>query len=150
MEKRINGKRFNTETARKLAEWGNNADDENQVIESLYRKKSGEFFLHCRGGALVPYLDSLDAQEGTIKPLTSALAKKWVKNRLTPEAYERIFFTDGEDEDIETEMISAPIAKYLKVEMDITRKATGETISEFLSRAIKMLLETTKKDSIGQ
>lgn len=54
MKKIINGKKYDTETAKEVAckAWYYYGDL-NFVIEKLYKKKTGEFFLYAAGGATV-------------------------------------------------------------------------------------------------
>ena len=66
MKKTIAGKRYDTETATKMAKWKE---------EILYRKNTGEFFLH---------------KNDKIEPLAYQAAQKWAE-RLTEEEYESIF-----------------------------------------------------------
>lgn len=53
----INGKRYNTKTAKKVACYSNGYPytDFGYFCETLYRKKTGEFFLHEDGGAFTKY-----------------------------------------------------------------------------------------------
>lgn len=57
MKKIINGKKYDTETAREVAckAWGYYGDL-NFVFETLYKKKTGEFFLYGEGGANTSYV----------------------------------------------------------------------------------------------
>lgn len=56
MDKIINGKRYNTETAKFVGkrEYGNFGDF-GRISEELYQKKTGELFLHCQGGPETGY-----------------------------------------------------------------------------------------------
>lgn len=50
----INNKIYNTRTAKLIGEWrvkGDSTDDPQFTQETLYRKKTGEYFLFCEGGA---------------------------------------------------------------------------------------------------
>lgn len=51
MKKIIDGKMYNTETAKECGTWDNCEYGFNRVEETLYRKKTGEFFIHGEGGA---------------------------------------------------------------------------------------------------
>ena len=48
MKKIIKGKVYDTDTARELASWANGGNwrDFSHLEETLYRKKTGEYFLH--------------------------------------------------------------------------------------------------------
>lgn len=67
MNKLIRGKRYNTETARRVGAHG---------AEELYTKRSGEFFL---------------AMQDEIRPITPEEAAEWGEKYLSPEEYKEIF-----------------------------------------------------------
>lgn len=96
MKKIINGKVYDTSTAEELGNWTNGAStsDFAYVEETLYRKKTGEYFLHGVGGANTCYCsrygDSWGAGEA-IKPLKYESAQKWAEERLDGDGYEKIF-----------------------------------------------------------
>jgi hypothetical protein len=54
MIKIIDGKRYSTNTAEKVAYWNNGLpeSDFNECEEDLYRTKNGNYFLHGRGHAM--------------------------------------------------------------------------------------------------
>ena len=96
MTKIINGRKYSTDTATLLAYWENMdyAFDYNWVSESLYRKRTGEFFLFCRGGAGTRYADCWDDKtrsEGTyFRPLDYQEAFNWASEKLSGEKVEEI------------------------------------------------------------
>lgn len=104
MKKIIAGKVYDTETAKELAYWENMADvrDFHQFSERLYRKKTGEFFLHGEGGPLTQYAQTVGTNSWSggerIMPLTFAEARKWAEDHLDGEEYEEIFGAVTEDE----------------------------------------------------
>ena len=57
MKKIINGKKYDTDTAQELASWDNGGGwrDFHHCEETLYRKKTGEFFLFGEGGPMTKY-----------------------------------------------------------------------------------------------
>ena len=56
MKKIINGKLYDTSTAHLVGEWDNQLyGNPDYAAESLYRKRTGEFFLHGEGGARSRY-----------------------------------------------------------------------------------------------
>ena len=96
MKRCINGKVYDTSTASCVGTWEVNADDRlNHCAESLYRKRTGEFFLHGEGGSRSKYARSLgnDRWGGgeQIIPLTYEAAVRWAETHLTAEAYDAIF-----------------------------------------------------------
>lgn len=56
-EVRIDGKRYNINTAEFIASWDNDLPymDFGYLKETLYRKRTGEFFLYGEGGARTKY-----------------------------------------------------------------------------------------------
>lgn len=92
----INGKSYNTQTAVAIAarEAGVYITDFNYLKETLYRKKTGEFFLAGKGGAMTRYSHSYSDNSwgggSKIIPLDYYEAKGWVE-RYAPESYEELF-----------------------------------------------------------
>jgi len=103
MKKIIGGKVYDTATAKKMASWSNMADvrDFHQFSETLYRKKTGEFFLHGEGGPLTQYAQTVGTNSWRggerIMPMTFAEAKAWAEEHLDGEEYEAIFGAVTED-----------------------------------------------------
>ena len=97
MKKIINGKLYDTATAKAVANWWNGYSmrDFNFCEETLYKKKTGEFFLHGNGGALSPYTKSCGqncwsgAEE--IIPMTIDEAKEWAEEHIDADEYIEIF-----------------------------------------------------------
>ena len=96
MRRIINGKAYDTSTATKLAVHDNGLlpNDFDYIEESLYRKRTGEFFLCGEGGARTKYgKDSGPSSRvggAVILPVTEAEARKWVES-FANEQYEEIF-----------------------------------------------------------
>ena len=96
MKKIINGRRYDTDTAKILGSAGySHPGDFNYWRETLYVKKTGEFFLHGFGGPLSKYARSIALNEWTggeeIIPLSLEEAQKWTEENLEAEEYEEIF-----------------------------------------------------------
>ena len=101
MKKIINGKTYNTETAQKVGYWYNSYSyvDFNYCEETLYQKRTGEFFLHGVSGANGAYAKSVGnarCSGANIVPLTESKAKKWAETHLDADEYIAIF---GEPEE---------------------------------------------------
>lgn len=113
MKKVINGRRYDTSTAQKIGEFdsGHFATDFEFFEESLYRKKTGEFFLHGSGGAFSKYSHALGNNSrgggSAIVPLTEDEARAWVEERLDLETYEELF---GEVEEEQAERFGVSLA----------------------------------------
>ena len=87
MKKIINGRKYDTETAKEIACWNNGylCSDFNYCKETLYLKKTGEYFLYGEGGALTQYSRSVFGGSiggSRIIPLTEESAKEWAMEHL--------------------------------------------------------------------
>lgn len=105
MRKIIRKKVYDTETARRVgSEWDNgySVSDFGYCAEQLYRKKTGEYFLHGEGGAQSKYARSCGRTAWcggeAIIPLTYEAAREWAEEHLETEEYEAEFGTPDEDE----------------------------------------------------
>lgn len=93
MKKIINGKMYNTETAKEVATWSNsyNFGDFNYCEETLYKKKTGEYFLYGMGGALSKYARSCGSNGSSggseFVPLSENEAKEWMERYADAEDY---------------------------------------------------------------
>lgn len=137
MKKVIKAKLYNTETAVRVGAWDNGryTNDFEYCSEDLYRKKSGEFFLHGEGGALSLYASRCGDGTGygeTIIPMTYSEAQAWAEKRLIGEEYEAIFGEVQEDDNTVKICISMTAAE---AEI-IKRRAAqdGMTVSQYIVR----------------
>ena len=93
MKKIIDGKLYNTETARKLGEYENMSDVRSHAYcyEALYRKKTGEYFLFGEGGPASTYGKPVGQNEWRgnwdIRPQTEESAKRWSEDYLDADEY---------------------------------------------------------------
>lgn len=103
MKKIIKNKLYDTERAQLLGEYAPNPDqsDFSYFVETLYRKKTGEFFLHGEGSAASKYARSCGQNERCggekIVPLTYAEAQAWAEEHLDGDDYIAIFGEPEED-----------------------------------------------------
>lgn len=96
MKKIINKKLYDTETAKMIASWSNDLgkSDFRGYEESLYLKKTGEFFLYGEGGGLSPYAERLGSGWGygkKITPLTEEEAREWAEKHMSADEYLKIW-----------------------------------------------------------
>lgn len=96
MKKIINRRKYDTDTATEIATYNNGKSytDFGYIIESLYRKKNGEFFLAGESGAFMRYAhvcaDNSVCGGSGIVPLSVDEAKDWVEN-FANSKFEEIF-----------------------------------------------------------
>lgn len=102
MKKIINGRRYDTETAQQVAEYQHSYQTEfDYFVETLYRKKGGEFFLHGYGHAASPYCEWVDSSTRSagerLMPMSYSEAQEWAEKHLDADEYEAIFGEVEED-----------------------------------------------------
>ena len=98
MNKVIKGKRYDTEKAQEIGYITGDVKYTNDLYyfwrETLYQKRTGEFFLYCKRIAGSKYAncceDSSDYDE-QIKPISFDEAKEWGEKNLTADEYEKVF-----------------------------------------------------------
>lgn len=137
MKRIINGKVYDTDKAELIA----TADHENikhgytkdapHETQSLYRKKTGEFFLYAPNGST--QMQNIRQHEykhsGGFFPLTYEETKIWAERELTAEKWEEIF-GDPEDNGTIRTTISTTTA-----EMEIIKRnaaQAGMTVSAYI------------------
>ena len=103
MKKIINGKLYSTETAESLGEYATNLSrrDFHYYEETLYRKRTGEFFLYGCGGPASRYaVPSYGGYTGgeSILPMSYEAARTWAEGHLCADEYEEIFGEVVEDD----------------------------------------------------
>lgn len=104
MKKIITGKVYDTNTAKELASWENTPDvrDFSRFVETLYQKRTGEFFIHGVGGPSSRYAVSagLNCWSGGEKiiPMSYDAARDWAEDHLDADDYEAIFGEVSEDD----------------------------------------------------
>lgn len=87
MRKIINGKMYNTDTAEEICHFSSGQyGDFGYIRETLYKKKTGEFFLESYGGNLTSYQG-----ETVIEPITEGEAKDFVERNGDVEKYIELF-----------------------------------------------------------
>lgn len=98
MKKIINGRKYDTETAKEIYYFDNGyckVSDFKWYRETLYQKKTGEYFLHGEGNGLSPYKEYVPncgyGRGEKIIPLSENGAKKWAEKNCDGDDYEDIF-----------------------------------------------------------
>ena len=138
MKKIINGKLYNTDTAKRLGVYANGGSwrDFSHLEEALYQKKTGEYFLHGEGGAMTIYAtpEGNNSWSGgsRIMPMTYDEAKEWAEKHLEADEYEAIFGEIVEDDGTGKTVVSISVsaAKWEKAKREAAKKGMG--ISEYI------------------
>lgn len=141
MRKIINNKVYDTDTATRigLADNGHEYNDLAYSGETLYRKRTGEYFLHGEGGPMTIYAVSTGNNNWRggerITPISYAAARQWAEDHLSAEAYEAEFGAVTEDDSQVTITLS------LRADtVDALRRAAakaGQSISAYAERLLR-------------
>lgn len=138
MKKIINGKKYDTATAEKLGFFDNNELGFSSVEESLYRKRTGEFFLLGEGGPMSKYAVSTGGGNwagGTaIIPLSWEAARAWAEEHLDAAAYEGIFGEVTEDDSKTVMSVRISASALEKAKRGASK--SGSTLSALVEAAI--------------
>lgn len=128
MKKHFSNKLYDTSTATLVGSSSNRlpASDFTWMRESLYRKRTGEYFLYGEGGPMTRYAkrgagaDSGFGEE--IIPLTLDAAQKWAESHLEPDEYKKEFSPSDEDEGNTLTSFSFPASIINKIRMEAARR----------------------------
>ena len=140
MKKVIKGKKYDTETATVLGCFHKGAKGElNYIREELFKKKTGEYFLYCKGGASTKY--SVLVQNNTwsgsekIIPLEFSDAQAWAEQNLKDDEYKSIFGEVTEDD--ESKVLTARVSASTLAKLQRHQSISGETIGTIVEKAIE-------------
>lgn len=138
MKKIISGKKYDTTTAQKLGFFDNNELGFSSVEETLYRKRTGEFFLLGEGGPMSKYAVITGGGNwagGTaIIPLSWEAARAWAEEHLDSAAYEGIFGEVSEDDSKTVMSVRISSAALEKAKREASK--SGSTLSALVEAAI--------------
>lgn len=139
MKKIIDGKRYDTEKAKAIgSDSFSNRRDFNFWEETLYQKRTGEFFLHGEGGAASKYAESAGQNEwiggSKLIPLSFDKAKKWAEDHLDADTYESVFgeIEESTNRTIVTFSLPTDAIEILKRMASRTGKNQSDIIAELL------------------
>lgn len=144
MKKIIGGKLYDTETAREVAEWDNGlgSSDFHLMEETLYRKRTGEYFLHGWGGPMSPYAEPYGSSGwqsgGRITPMTYDEAREWAEGHMDADDYQEEFGPAPEG-DGEAVHLHATISEAARRALDAEAARTGESRSVIIDRLLRGL-----------
>lgn len=131
MNKIINGKRYNTETAKELTQFIYISESEDRLYEDkLYIKKTGEFFIFSKSEKLINSeklsKNKLD-QKCEIIPLTLDEAKSWV-NDNADFLYDELFVKNDYENILISVLLPKNIYNILKSESYIRQETQKDII----------------------
>jgi len=142
MKKIINGKRYDTNSAKELAYASySNPRDFSYWAETLYRKNTGEFFLYGEGGPMSRYAAAIDQNNWSggekIMPLSYESAQKWAEKNLDADKYEEIFGEVTEDNK-KTISLSLPesVVEMLKKNSSAANVSMSEYVAELVRKSV--------------
>lgn len=142
MKKIIDQKRYDTDTAQEVGYYSFSLiGDFHFFKETLYRKKTGEFFLHGRGGPASRYAETTGQNEWRggekIIPVSYEAAQAWAEKHLTGDAYEAIFGEVAEDDGHEQIgcTVTATAAAMLRRMSSTRGQTTGEVVEALVREA---------------
>lgn len=123
MIKRTKEGYFNTKTATKILSWQEGKEsDGTWIINTLYRNRTGTYFLHSKGGANSAYAQRTPYT--TAKPGENIVSLSYedrrgiVRKHADCEALELIKKLDGEDR----ERVSSPASKHIRLSSEAAEK----------------------------
>lgn len=142
MKKIIGGRRYDTQTAKLVGYTSYSTPGSlDYWCEDLYRKKTGEYFLHGQGGPMSKYLERTGENEWSygheIIPLSLSEAQEWVEKYLDADTYEELFGRVSEGKVQAATWVSEDI----KGQIDDLRKEKGHTLVEIIEAGVKALSE---------
>jgi len=147
MKKIINGAKYDTTTAKVQGSWSNTNSrrDFSYCEETLYRTKSGKYFLHGGGGGMSRYAShSADGSSGwgeEIIPMSREVAMEWAEERLDGEEYEKIFGEVEEAADDAKEQMNVFVSPKLKQALwkiaEEKKLSLSAVVDELLSRTLE-------------
>lgn len=143
MRKIINGKSYDTDKAQLVGSASNGLTyrDFDYIRESLYRKRTGEYFFHGEGGAMTRYAERGDlgswSSGEVIEPMAYEAAREWAEKNLDAEEYEREFGVV--DDDADEVVMTVRVAASVKAAVDREVARTGETRGQVMARLVSAL-----------
>lgn len=140
MKKIIKGKLYDTDTAKHLGLWFNGrlSNDLSYCAESLYQKRTGEYFLFGDGGPMSKYSkmtgDNSWSGSSEIIPLSYDSARQWASEYLSADEFQTLFGDIVDDDSKKFLTCSVSVTAYNKVKHDAAR--LGISVSALVDQLI--------------
>lgn len=144
MRKTIANKLYDTETAKPMGNWQRGYEsDKGYISETLYLKKTGEYFLHGQGGSRSRYAQRTAPNTWgfgeRIIPFSNEEAHAWAENHLTESAFDVVFGDVPDDGRLTSVTLKLRASTAEKLHR-LARK-DGRQLSEFAEEIIARALE---------
>lgn len=140
MKKIIDGKLYNTDTATEIAYsfHGDSLRDFYHYSERLYKKRTGEYFLHGEGGPMSRYAVTISQNQWSggekLIPMTFEKAREWAEANMNADDYQDEF---GEvDEGGEQITISVSLDEGTVTKAKRQAQMHGLTVSAYIAKLI--------------
>ena len=137
MKKIINGKLYDTATAKQIGinSHGDGPRDFRYFCETLYRKRTGEYFLYGEGGPMSRYAESCGQNQWSggekIIPLDYAAATKWAEENMDADDYQAEFGTISES--TERVVLSISVDSAIADKIRRTAQEQGMSVSALIA-----------------
>lgn len=145
MKKIIGGKMYDTEKARMVGDpWspaGFMSSDFDWYEETLYRKRTGEYFLHGAGGPKTRYAEPYGQSGWTggerIMPLSYNEAREWAEEHLDTDAYIGAFGNPDEGKEGVSQLSVRNVPNDVIAALDRMTSETGRTKADLIVEALE-------------
>lgn len=132
MKKVIDGKQYNTQTAKELGKYENMKGRQAPAYycETLYLTRSGKYFLHGIGGSRSFYRTVREE----IQPMFPQDAAAWAEEHLKPSEYAALFEDTGAED--EKKMLVVQVSAACKNKLQRIKETTGKTFGEIVEESL--------------
>lgn len=137
MKQIIKGKLYDTDTAKEISFWSNNRSrrDFSFCEETLYKKRTGEYFIFGSGGPMSKYSvscgDNSWSGGSKIIPLSYKAAQEWGEDKMDADDYMTEFGPVSESEESVVLSISIPEAVSERIRREAQEK--GVSVSALIA-----------------
>lgn len=143
MRKIIDGRTYNTSTAREVGAWENGRDygDLGYCSETLYKTRRGAWFVHGEGGPQSAYSrrvdDSTIVGTSRLVAISEDEARDWVARKLDADVYEAEFGEAEEAGDLVTrQRVNVSLANGVADGLRRYSAACGTPVSRLIDQAV--------------
>lgn len=140
MVKIYKGRKYDTKTAKEVGCYENDGNwrDFHHYEETLYKKRTGEYFLFGEGGPMTKYAERVDNMWSGgkgINPLSYDEAREWAEEHLDADKYEAEFGVVEDDDSRTAVNITLPTAMLEALKREAV--AENMTLSALVEKRLK-------------